>query len=119
VQTQAPATSSGAAEEEAAPETSEEAPAEPAEEEAASEDGAEPAGEPVTLQFISVSVPDDAHTQGMEGVKLRMPNTPTWLFMGEALGANPTPLAFTEVYLGLQTGTIDGQDNPLPTDKNA
>ncbi len=57
--------------------------------------------------------------QDMEGVKLRMPNTPTWLFMGEALGANPTPLAFTEVYLGLQTGTIDGQDNPLPTDKNA
>ncbi len=55
----------------------------------------------------------------MEGVKLRMPNTPTWLFMGEALGANPTPLAFTEVYLALQTGTIDGQDNPLPTDFNA
>ena len=55
----------------------------------------------------------------MDGVKLRMPNSPTWLFMGEALGANPTPLAFTEVYLGLQTGTIDGQDNPLPTDKNA
>jgi tripartite ATP-independent transporter DctP family solute receptor len=55
----------------------------------------------------------------MEGVKLRMPNSPTWLFMGEALGANPTPLAFTEVYLGLQTGTIDGQDNPLPTDRNA
>ncbi len=55
----------------------------------------------------------------MEGVKLRMPNSPSWLFMGEALGANPTPLAFTEVYLGLQTGTIDGQDNPLPTDKNA
>jgi tripartite ATP-independent transporter DctP family solute receptor len=55
----------------------------------------------------------------MKGVKLRMPNTPTWLFMGEALGANPTPLSFTEVYMGLKTGTIDGQDNPLPTDKNA
>ncbi|MCG3210335.1 MAG: hypothetical protein FOGNACKC_03966 [Anaerolineae bacterium] len=55
----------------------------------------------------------------MQGVKLRMPGSPTWLFMGEALGANPTPLAFTEVYLGLKTGTIDGQDNPLPTDKNA
>ena len=55
----------------------------------------------------------------MEGVKLRMPNTPTWQFMGEALGANPTPLAFSEVYLALQTGTIDGQDNPLPTDYNA
>ncbi len=55
----------------------------------------------------------------MKGVKLRMPNSPTWLFMGETLGANPTPLAFSEVYLALQTGTIDGQDNPLPTDKNA
>ncbi len=55
----------------------------------------------------------------MKGVKLRMPNSPTWLFMGEVLGANPTPLSFTEVYLGLKTGTIDGQDNPLPTDKNA
>jgi len=55
----------------------------------------------------------------MKGVKLRMPNTPTWLFMGKALGANPTPLSFTEVYMALKTGTIDGQDNPLPTDKNA
>jgi len=33
----------------------------------------------------------------------------------EALGATATPLAFGEVYLGLKTGTIDGQDNPLPT----
>jgi len=55
----------------------------------------------------------------MKGVKFRMPNTPTWLFMGKALGANPTPLSFTEVYMALKTGTIDGQDNPLPTDKNA
>jgi tripartite ATP-independent transporter DctP family solute receptor len=55
----------------------------------------------------------------MKGVKLRMPNSPSWLFMGKALGANPTPLSFTEVYLALKTGTIDGQDNPLPTDKNA
>lgn len=55
----------------------------------------------------------------MKGVKLRMPNSPSWLLMGRALGANPTPLSFTEVYMGLKTGTIDGQDNPLPTDKNA
>ncbi len=55
----------------------------------------------------------------MQGVKLRMPNSPSWLFMGQVLGANPTPLSFTEVYMGLKTGTIDGQDNPLPTDKNA
>jgi tripartite ATP-independent transporter DctP family solute receptor len=51
----------------------------------------------------------------MKGVKLRMPSSKEWLFLGEALGATPTPLAFSEVYLGLKTGTIDGQDNPLPS----
>lgn len=55
----------------------------------------------------------------LEGVKLRMPGSDTWQFLGRALGANPTPMAFNEVYLGLQTGTIDGQDNPLPTDEKA
>jgi tripartite ATP-independent transporter DctP family solute receptor len=53
----------------------------------------------------------------LEGVKLRMPGTDAWQFLGKALGASPTPMAFTEVYTGLQTGAIDGQDNPLPTDK--
>lgn len=51
----------------------------------------------------------------LKGVKLRMPGTKEWLFLGEALGATATPLAFGEVYMGLKTGTIDGQDNPLPT----
>lgn len=51
----------------------------------------------------------------LKGIKLRMPGSKEWLFLGEALGATPTPLAFGEVYLGLKTGTIDGQDNPLPT----
>ena len=51
----------------------------------------------------------------LKGVKLRMPGSKEWLFLGEALGATATPLAFGEVYLGLKTGTIDGQDNPLPT----
>ena len=55
----------------------------------------------------------------MEGVKLRVPDSPSWIAMGEALGANPTPVAFGELYLALQTGTVDGQDNPLPTDFNA
>jgi TRAP-type C4-dicarboxylate transport system substrate-binding protein len=48
-----------------------------------------------------------------------MPGSEAWQFLGRALGANPTPMAFTEVYTGLQTGAIDGQDNPLPTDKDA
>lgn len=55
----------------------------------------------------------------LKGVKLRMPGTKEWLFLGEALGATATPLAFGEVYLGLKTGTIDGQDNPLPTARAA
>src|SRR6185437_2393719 len=55
----------------------------------------------------------------LAGVKLRMPNTDAWLFLGRALGANPVPVAFTEVYTSLQTGAIDGQDNPLPTDKDS
>ena len=51
----------------------------------------------------------------MNGVKIRMPNTESWQFMGEALGAQPTPLAISEVYLAMKNGTVDGQDNPLPT----
>jgi tripartite ATP-independent transporter DctP family solute receptor len=51
----------------------------------------------------------------LAGVNLRMPGTDAWQFLGKALGANPTPMAFAEVYTGLQTGAIDGQDNPLPT----
>jgi tripartite ATP-independent transporter DctP family solute receptor len=57
-----------------------------------------------------VQTPDD-----LAGVNLRMPGTDAWQFLGRALGANPTPMAFTEVYTALQTGAVDGQDNPLPT----
>jgi len=55
----------------------------------------------------------------MDGIKLRMPGSDAWQFLGKALGASPTPMAFGEVYTALQTGAIDGQDNPLPTDKAA
>ena len=57
--------------------------------------------------------------EDLKGIKLRMPNVEAWLDVGRALGANPTPLGFGEVYLALKTGTIDGQDNPLPTDYSA
>ncbi len=57
-----------------------------------------------------VRVPSD-----LKEVKLRMPASKEWLFLGDALGAKATPLAFGEVYLALKTGTIDAQDNPLPT----
>ena len=69
---------------------------------------------------VSLAQPRTVRTPAdLAGVKLRMPGSKEWLFLGQALGANPTPLAFTEVYLGLKTGTIDGQDNPLPTLKSA
>ena len=59
------------------------------------------------------------HPKDMKGVKLRTPGSPTWIALGKALGGNPTPMSFTEVYMGLKTGAIEGQDNPLPTDKSA
>lgn len=55
----------------------------------------------------------------LAGVKLRMPGGDSWQFLGKALGASPLPMAFTEVYTALQTGAIDGQDNPLPTDRDS
>jgi tripartite ATP-independent transporter DctP family solute receptor len=55
----------------------------------------------------------------MAGLKLRMPNSEAWLFLGQALGASPVPLAFTEIYTALQSGAVDGQDNPLPTVRDA
>jgi len=63
-----------------------------------------------TKDELTVMTPDD-----LAGVNLRMPGTDAWQFLGKALGANPTPMAFTEVYTALQTGSVDGQDNPLPT----
>ncbi|MGE5149119.1 MAG: TRAP transporter substrate-binding protein DctP [Rhodospirillaceae bacterium] len=54
----------------------------------------------------------------MAGIKLRMPPGDAWQLLGRSLGANPTPMAYAEVYTGLQTGAIDGQDNPLPNVQN-
>jgi TRAP-type C4-dicarboxylate transport system substrate-binding protein len=54
----------------------------------------------------------------MAGIKLRMPPGDAWQLLGRSLGANPTPMAYAEVYTGLQTGVIDGQDNPLPNVQN-
>ena len=63
-----------------------------------------------TKDELTVMTPED-----LAGVNLRMPGTDAWQFLGKALGANPTPMAFTEVYTALSTGSVDGQDNPLPT----
>jgi TRAP-type C4-dicarboxylate transport system substrate-binding protein len=49
----------------------------------------------------------------LAGIKLRMPPGEYWQFLGESIGVNPTPVAYAEVYTALQSGAIDGQDNPL------
>ncbi len=51
----------------------------------------------------------------MRGLKMRVPDAPAYTALPRACGANPTPIAFAEVYLALQNGTVDAQENPLPT----
>jgi tripartite ATP-independent transporter DctP family solute receptor len=54
--------------------------------------------------------PDD-----MKGLKLRVPDAPLYVMYPKVVGANATPIAFSEVYLALQSKTVDAQENPLPT----
>ncbi|MCK0752447.1 TRAP transporter substrate-binding protein [Chromohalobacter japonicus] len=49
----------------------------------------------------------------LDGLRLRVPNVPLFVDTWQALGAKPTPMAFSEVFTSLQQGTIDGQENPL------
>jgi len=58
----------------------------------------------------AINKPED-----MKGMKLRVPPAPLFLMFTKSVGANATPIAFAEVYLALQQGTVDGQENPLPT----
>lgn len=53
----------------------------------------------------------------MANLKIRVPNSPVMLMFPRAVGANPTPMAFSEVYLALSQGVVDAQENPLPTIK--
>jgi tripartite ATP-independent transporter DctP family solute receptor len=52
---------------------------------------------------------------GMKGIKIRVPDVPAYRATPESCGANPTPIAFAEVYLALQNGTVEAQENPLTT----
>ncbi len=52
---------------------------------------------------------------GMKGIKIRVPDVPAYTATPKACGANPTPIAFAEVYLALQNGTVEAQENPLTT----
>lgn len=53
--------------------------------------------------------------EDMKGLKIRVPDAPAYVAFPKSLGANPTPIAFAEVYLALQNGTVEAQENPLPT----
>ncbi len=62
----------------------------------------------ITNNVRPITVPED-----LEGIKLRTPRGKWRVRMFELYGANPTPMAFSEVFVALQTGVIDGQENPL------
>ncbi len=64
----------------------------------------------LTTRDKAVRVPED-----IRGLKIRVPEAPLFVDMMRTLGAAPTPMSLGEVYLSLQTGVIDGQENPLPT----
>lgn len=79
----------------------------------------ETANEVITLTYYGqrhvtsnkqITTPED-----MKNLKIRVPNAPLYKMFPEAVGANPTPIAFAEVYLALQQGVVDAQENPLPT----
>ena len=53
--------------------------------------------------------------EDMKGLKIRVPDAPLYTMFPRAVGANPTPIAFAEVYLALSQGVADAQENPLPT----
>ena len=75
---------------------------------------------PVYFGSRSVNLKPDKQIKtpaDMAGIKLRMPPGEFWQFLGESLGANPTPVAYAELYTALQTGTVDGQDNPAVSSK--
>ena len=62
----------------------------------------------ITNNVRPINVPND-----LDGIKLRTPKGEWRVRMFKAYGANPTPMAFSEVFVALQTGVIDGQENPL------
>ena len=56
-----------------------------------------------------------SHCTEMKGLKMRVPDVPAYLAMPRACGVNTSPIAFAEVYLALQNGTVEAQENPLGT----
>jgi len=61
----------------------------------------------ITNNVRAINVPSD-----LKGIKLRTPKSKWRVKMFQSYGANPTPMSFSEVFTALQTGTMDGQENP-------
>jgi tripartite ATP-independent transporter DctP family solute receptor len=57
---------------------------------------------------VAIRTPDD-----LAGLRMRFPPSPQFLMNAEAMGAEPVEVAFEELYLALQQGTVDGQENPI------
>jgi TRAP-type transport system periplasmic protein len=62
----------------------------------------------ITMKPKPINVPED-----LKGIKIRLPVAPLFISLFQHLGASPTPINFGEVYSALQTGLVDGQENPL------
>ncbi|GGN59655.1 TRAP transporter substrate-binding protein [Oceanobacillus indicireducens] len=62
----------------------------------------------LTTDGLEVNTPDD-----LKGLKIRVPEMPPMVSTWKALGANPTPIAFTELFSSLEQGVVDAQENPL------
>jgi tripartite ATP-independent transporter DctP family solute receptor len=64
----------------------------------------------LTTKTRAVTRPED-----LKGAKIRSMDIPVWKNVVASLGANPTPVNFTELHMALQTGVVEGQENPIPT----
>src|SRR5690606_22448824 len=62
----------------------------------------------ITNSVRPIETPED-----LAGLKIRTPDDPMTIDIFGELGANPTPMAFGELYLGLRQGAVDGQENPV------
>lgn len=65
------------------------------------------------FRHISNSKGEINSIDDLKGLDIRTPESPVSLAIFKALGANPTPMSFGELYTGLQQGTVDGQENPV------
>jgi tripartite ATP-independent transporter DctP family solute receptor len=65
------------------------------------------------FRHITNSKREIASPADLDGLKIRVPESELYLEMMRMLGANPTPMAFGELFTALQNGTIDGQENPI------